>query len=106
MHDGGHICGTLRYKNFCGLRQVCKTFSQFLVICSKVKYDFGAEVSSLLTNCVQEHMVSYMYLYILLRREEDEEGVTSYSAVVKAESLACTRNSTSSEVVASVQVKA
>ena len=51
-------------------------------------------------------MVSYMYMYILLRREEDEEGVTSHSAVVKAESLACTINSTSSGIVASVQVKA
>ena len=50
--------------------------------------------------------MSYMYMYILLRREEDEEGVTSYSAVVEAESLACTINSASSGIVASVQVKA
>ena len=37
---------------------------------------------------------------------EEEERVTSYSlAVVKAESFACTINSTSGRVVASVQVK-
>ena len=71
-----------------------------------MKYGFGMDMSSLLPNCVQEHMVSYMCMYILLRREEHEESVTSYSAVVKAESLACTINSTSSGVVASVQVKA
>ena len=80
----------------------CEIFSPY----EAVKYDFGTDMSSLLPNYVQEHMVSYMYMYILLRREEDEEGVTSYSAVVKAESLACTINSTSSGVVASVQVKA
>ena len=41
----------------------------------------------------------------LLQREDDEEHVASYSGHGKTESLTCTINSTSSEVVASVQVK-
>ena len=46
-----------------------------------------------------------MMMSFLLRREE-EERVTSYLAMVKAESPACTINSTSGRVVASVRVKA